>query len=315
MTAVVVKGGSQTLIQAGPRTGQRHFGVPAAGAADCLSLALANRLVGNAAFLPALEAVLLGPTLKFESATHIALVGGVANAKINGEPVKFHQTIAVVAGDELVIGPVSKGARVYLAFAGGLVADDMLGSVSTYLPARLGGLAGRAVRAGDRLRSAARPGVRPLLTTPPEFQPPMPASRAIRACLSAESHWLDDALAGSLFDRNWTISQRADRMGLELRGKPLAIGSHASMPSVPVFPGTLQCPPSGVPLLLGVDAQTTGGYPRLLQVARADLHLIGQLRPGDSLRFLRREPDEAIAELHAKHNYWRTWLPDIEQVI
>ena len=87
------------------------------------------------------------------------------------------------------------------------------------------------------------------------------------------------------------------------------------MPSVPVFPGTIQCPNDGIPYLLGIDAGTTGGYPRVGQVARLDRHLIGQLRPGDHLRLLPRKPDEAIAELEAKHAYWRTWLPDVEAVI
>jgi allophanate hydrolase subunit 2 len=82
-----------------------------------------------------------------------------------------------------------------------------------------------------------------------------------------------------------------------------------------VFPGTVQCPEDGSPFILSVDAGTTGGYPRIAQIARCDRHLLGQMRPGDRVRFLRREPQEAIDELHAKHDYWRKWLPDIESVI
>ena len=81
------------------------------------------------------------------------------------------------------------------------------------------------------------------------------------------------------------------------------------------FPGTLQCPTEGVPFLLGVDAQTTGGYPRVLQVARADRHLLGQMRPGDHLRMLPRQPQDAINELHAKRDYWQRWLPDVGEVL
>jgi allophanate hydrolase subunit 2 len=87
------------------------------------------------------------------------------------------------------------------------------------------------------------------------------------------------------------------------------------MPSAAVFPGTLQCPESGVPFLLGIDAQTTGGYPRVLQVARPDRHLIGQLRPGDRLRFLLRTPAEATRDLRLKHAAWRRWLPDIDAIV
>lgn len=104
-------------------------------------------------------------------------------------------------------------------------------------------------------------------------------------------------------------------MGLELEGATLDIESTGRMPSAPVFPGTIQCPEHGVPFLLSVDAQTTGGYVRVAQIARADRHPLGQLRPGDKLDLLPRQPDEAIAELRAKHDAWRKWLPGIEDVI
>jgi allophanate hydrolase subunit 2 len=87
------------------------------------------------------------------------------------------------------------------------------------------------------------------------------------------------------------------------------------MPSAGVLPGTVQCPEDGVPYLLSVDAGTVGGYPRIAQVARVDRHLLGQLRPGDHLRLLRRQPDEAVDELHAKINYWKDWLPDIASIL
>ena len=126
MSVEVLAPGLQTTIQAGARVGSRHLGVPASGAADPLSLALANRLLGNDLLAPALEVTLVGPTLRFNAATTIALSGGVAQATLGGEPIEFHSTNIVNQGDELSIAAVEIGTRVYVAFAGGLQAQEML---------------------------------------------------------------------------------------------------------------------------------------------------------------------------------------------
>jgi allophanate hydrolase subunit 2 len=126
---------------------------------------------------------------------------------------------------------------------------------------------------------------------------------------------LDEAGFATLFDTNWSIAQRADRMGLRLDGPRLSISSDGRMPSAPVFPGTIQCPEDGVPYILSVDSGTVGGYPRVAQVARADRHALGQLKPGDHVRLLYREPDDAVAEFRAMLDYWRDWLPDIADVL
>jgi len=315
MTIRVIRAGLQTLIQAGPRTGFRHAGVPASGAADRLSLALANRLVGNPALAPGLEAALTGPALVFDTAAAFALTGADAKATLNGEPVEFHKTIFADAGDELDVGAAEAGARIYIAFAGGLAAKEVLGSVSTYLPAGLGGIDGRALTEGDVLDLAQTIVHVDTLDTPARFRPRMTRRQAVRVCASAETTTLGDAQQSLLFDTNWTVARRADRMGIALEGATIDVDHDGRMPSVPVFPGTIQCPNDGIPYLLGIDAGTTGGYPRIGQVARLDRHVMGQLRPGDHLRLLPREPADAIAELKAKHDYWRDWLPDIAAII
>jgi biotin-dependent carboxylase-like uncharacterized protein len=313
MSITVVKPGLQTTVQSRPRTGHRHRGVPASGAADPLSLALANRLVGNAWDAPALEASLLGPTLRFAEPCAVALSGAVADAAINGKAVPFHETLRVAPDDELAIGAARTGARVYVAFAGGLVVDEVLGSGSTYLQAAFGGIEGRALVADDTL-IAAGGGPRDL-QTPAAFRPPMSSSWALRSCASLETPQLTPASREHLFGSNWVIGRRADRMGLKLEGPGLEVTSDGRMPSAAVFPGTVQCPEDGTPYVLSIDAGTVGGYPRIAQVARADRHLLGQLRPGDHLRLLFREPDDAVAELRAKLDYWREWLPDIDEVL
>jgi len=313
VSITVLKPGLQTTVQSRPRIGLRHLGVPASGAADPLSLALANRLVGNAWDTPALEATLLGPALRFETPCAFAITGAHAAATLGGDAVAFHETVFADAGDELVTGATEKGARLYVSVAGGFAAEDILGSRSTYLPAQLGGMRGRALEEGDELTVTSV--TVPKLRTPEEFRPPMSSSWALRACKSFEINQLSDDGRNRLFGDNWTVGNRADRMGLQLEGPPLEVSSNGRMASAPVFPGTVQCPENGAPYVLSADAGTVGGYPRVAQVARADRHLLGQLRPGDHVRLLRREPQAAIDELRAKLDYWRAWLDDIERLI
>lgn len=308
MTVIVVKPGLQSTLQSRPRSGLRHQGVPAGGAADPLSLALANRLVGNAWDAPAIEATLLGPTLRFDRHCAFAVTGAVADIALNGSAVDQHETLFAAAGSELAIGAATAGARMYLAVAGGFEGDDVLGSMSTNLQAGFGGIGGRALQEGDELAVIGGDSVP--ASTPPEFRPPLTPSCAMRACDAAETSLLDEASRVALFDTNWVVDRRADRMGLRLEGPALDVSSDGRMPSAGVLPGTIQCPEDGAPYVLGVDAGTVGGYPRVAQVARVDRHLLGQLRPGDHLRLLRRQPDEAVAELRAKIDYWRAWLPD-----
>ena len=315
MTFTVLKPGLQTTIQAGPRTGLRHLGVPAAGAADPLSLALANRLVGNPLLAPGLETTLNGVSLGFQSEGFVAITGARAKAWLNGERVKLHRTLAVAAGDELEIGPARLGARNYLAVAGGIEVEEVLGSASTYVPAGFGGLHGRALRSGDVVATVPAAGTPEALKTPKEFRPLASNSWALRACYGAEVDLLNKESRFDLFDTNFSVGFRADRMGLQLEGARFDVTSGGRLASAPVFPGTDQCPEDGIPFLLSIDAQTIGGYPRVAQVARADRHLIGQLRPGDHLRLLWRDADSARDELLAKHEYWGKWLPGIRAVI
>lgn len=313
MSVTVIKPGVQSTIQSRPRIGRRHLGVPSGGAADPLSLALANRLVGNDWDAPAIEATLVGPILRFHAPTFFAIAGGTVTPLLNRAPVSDHATLVANAGDEFVIGPVQSGARVYLAVPGGFAADDVLGSGSTNLQAAFGGFGGRALRPGDSLPVAGQEV--PALSTPPEFRPVMSGSWALRTCVSAETSLLDEQSFAALFATNWTIDQRADRMGLRLGGPRLSVSSDGRLPSAGVLPGTIQCPEDGAPYILSVDAGTVGGYPRVAQVARADRHTLGQLRPGDHVRLLYREPDDAVAEFLAMLDYWRDWLPEIADIL
>jgi biotin-dependent carboxylase-like uncharacterized protein len=262
---------------------------------------------------PALEATLLGPTLRFDRECAFAVTGAVAVVTLNGDEIQAHESRTASAGDQLAIGAAEIGARSYIAVTGGFAADEVLGSSSTNLQAGFGGLQGRALLAGDVLRCDSV--VAESARTPDEFRLPMSSTWALRTCIARETDLLDDDSLDHLFNTNWTVARRADRMGVRLEGPRLAVSSDGRMPSAGVIPGTIQCPEDGSPYVLSVDAGTVGGYPRIAQVARVDRHVLGQLRPGDHVRLLRREPDDAVTELRAKLAYWREWLPDIDEVL
>jgi 5-oxoprolinase (ATP-hydrolysing) subunit C len=313
VSIVVQKPGLQTTIQSSPRTGQRHLGVPASGPADPLSMALANRLVGNTSFAPALETTLTGVVLTFRSASFVAITGATAACTLNGEMVQQHATIRIQANDVLAVGPAEKGVRSYVAFAGGLCADKVLNSMSTYTTAGFGGFKGRALATGDELELADSGVSASLSETPAEYRLPMLESWTVRAGSSVETSSID--APEKLFSSMFTISSRSDRMGIKLDGMTFATDVSGQMPSVPVFPGTVQCPQDGSLFVLAADAGTTGGYPRVAKIARLDLHLLGQLRQGDRLALLQRSDEDAARELREKHSYWRAWLPDIADVV
>jgi biotin-dependent carboxylase-like uncharacterized protein len=313
VTIRVLKPGLQTTIQSRPRTGLRHLGVPSSGPADPLSMALANRLVGNASLESALELTLTGVTLEFGVESTIAITGASARCSLNGDAVEQHVTIAARPGDIVAVGAAEHGARSYVAFAGGLIADDVLGSSSTYLTAGFGGHEGRALEKGDELRLVDTDAKVPSLETPADYRLPMRDAWTVRAGASCETMSLKEPQR--LFDQKFTIASRSDRMGIMLDGEKFEIESDRQMPSVALFPGTIQCPHDGSLYLMSVDSGTTGGYPRVAKIARMDLHLLGQLRPGNCLTLIERSDDDAARELQEKHAYWRSWLPDIVDVI
>ena len=302
-TLTILATGPQASVQGAPRTGHRHLGVPWAGAADPLSLALANRLLGNALTAPGIEAP-FGLSVRLGTDCAVAVTGADAALSVEGAPVAAHAVLLLRAGQFLVIAPPRRGARSYLAVAGGLAVPDVLGSPSTYLPAGLGGHEGRALVPGDVLTLAA-PGLRAPAATPARFRPAF--SGVLRAVPSAEFTWLSADAQATLFAERFAVSRLADRMGLRLDGPPLAVRPDP-LPSGAVFPGTVQLPPGGAPILLGPDAQATGGYPRVAAVISADRYLYGQLRPGDAVRFYRRTPEEAARDTRAKTALWREWL-------
>ncbi len=285
----VIDPGLFTTVQDRGRPGHRASGVPLSGAADAVSLRLANLLVGNPEDAAGLECTLLGPTLRFERAAVIAVVGGVFPGLESGVAIR------VAAGTVVALGHATSGCRGYLAVAGGIDVPSVMGSRSTLVAAGLGGLAGRPLAKGDGL--AVGEPVRAVKTNAslaalpwPPAQPGQPHELRVIPGEHAE------AFGTGAWSRVYRTSSRSDRMGVRFDCDPLPVpAAAAGMPSVAVFPGTVQVPPDGRPILLLADAQTIGGYPICAHVIAADLPIAAQLRPGDTVTWR----PVSLAEAHA----------------
>ena len=304
----VLGGGTQTTIQDRGRAGHRHLGIPRSGAADPLCFAVANHLVGNRWDAPALECALGGLHLRFDAPTIIALVGAQMWAQINGQNVAPNRAVAVEPGDILTLSHAREGCRSYVAVAGGVAGERFLGSVSTYLPAALGGHEGRALRAGDVLRGAGQPTGEPR-TLPRGYVPVLSNHVVLRARSGPEWELLSAASKRYLFTTPFIATPQTDRMGARLRGDRIVTDGAFSMTSGPLLPGTLQCPPDGQPILALADGHCTGGYARGLHVIQADQWLLGQIAPGAKVSFRRCFEDEAPEILSLRNAFWGQVIP------
>ena len=304
----VLRPGLQATLQGSPRIGTRQFGLPYSGPADALSMALANRLVNNTQDATGAEITYGGFIAAIEEDCSIAITGAVDAISVSGRSVAAHETLNLRRGDELEISPPQHGARTYLAIRSGFQAKTEFGSTSTYLPAGFGGHHGRALEAGDVLRPCGGPHSDATLQTPHTVRPIYTGNFALRACTSAETGLLHPDSLRALFNETFIAGRQGTRMGVSLTAHKLNLESDGLMKSAPVFPGTIQCPSSGVPIVLLCDAQTTGGYPRIAAIARCDRHLLGQIRPGNSIRLLQRTPSAAAQDHAEKQALLNDWL-------
>ncbi len=295
----VIEPGLQTTVQDHGRFGHAHQGFARSGAADLLAASVANRLLMQSDGTPVLECTLVGPTLSFECDAVIALVGAPMTPRLDGHPLQQGQPIAVAAGQTLEMGRTHWGCRTYLAVKGGIAAPALLGSCATQLNVGIGGWHGRALQAGDRLPIAAHRLPRPLhcYTRLGGISPEPALIAAIPGPHFRPRHHR------ALFRRIWHLSAHSDRMGARLEGDPLPGRDAEEILTEPVQRGTIQLPPSGLPIALMADSQPTGGYPKIAQIARADWSVLAQLAPGQALRFIQCDWEQArlmLAEQRAR---------------
>ncbi len=295
----VIAPGLVTTVQDLGRSGFRHLGVPTGGAGDRDALRVANVLVGNGEGEAGLEFTLTGATMRLRRSRVVALTGGDCEARCGGRALPMWRPVAVRAGAEIEIVRIRRGARAYLAIGGGIAVPPALGSRSTDLRACYGGHEGRALRARDRLplgpEHAGHEALMQRLAAhdvpfvaAPWWVAPTEDLRGDVAMLhllpGKDVATLDPRVLRQLRDGVWTVGADSDRMGLRFDGPPIPHGAIAERISEPVLPGAIQLPPDGRPIVLGVDAQTVGGYPVVGQVIRADMNLAMQLKPGDRVR-------------------------------
>ena len=294
MTIRVERAGLLTTVQDLGRHGRQHEGIPESGAMDPHAARLANLLLGNRDDAAVLEVTLAGPLLTFEADVEFALGGGDFGAKLDGAPVPRWRSVTARRGSQLDIGAATTGCRAYVAVAGGIDVPAVFGSRSTYVRGAFGGYQGRAVRKGDSLplgvgvSGGAAAGVRILAhSLVPEYR------RTLRIVPGAHLERLTPVAKSTFWSAEFVVSTRADRMGYHLDGPPLDVTDSSELLSAAVTTGTIQLPAGGAPILLMADRQTTGGYPRLGQVATVDLGSAAQLKPGDAIRFEPTAVEEA----------------------
>ena len=310
----VVRPGLLTTIQDVGRWGYQDLGVPVSGPMDHVAPRLANALVGNPRDAATLEATWLGPELRMEQETRVAVAGGDLHATLDSADVPLHTPVRCRAGSVLRFGDRRSGARAYVAFDGGIAVPRVLGSRATHVLSGLGGFGGRALKAGDRVPLADR--VADLAAPRADLSVVHADARA--ASLAAASDQQARSAGGArlrvlpgpqaerfgpsalevLQSTRYTVSPQSDRMGYRLTGSaPAPDATSGDMISEAAFVGGVQVPPSGGPILLMADRQTTGGYPQLAVVITADLPLAGQLGPGDWIEFEVCNRGDAIAAL------------------
>ena len=301
----IVAPGPMLTVQDLGRPGARRHGVPAGGAMDAFALVAANRLVANPPGAAGLELTAGGAELRLAAPALLALAGADLGASLDDRPMPLWQAVRAPAGARLRLAGRRGGwgARAYLAVAGGVAVPPALGSRSTDLAGAFGGHEGRRLRAGDRL-PVGEPAPLAALAAgarwPAALRPPYGPRPALRLVPGPHLAYLAPGALAALAGSTLRVSATSNRMGYRLEGLALPHAAPCSLPSLGVVPGAVQVPPDGAPILLMVDAQTTGGYPVLGTVATADLPVAAQLLPGDELRLAPASAEEALAALRAQ---------------
>lgn len=292
MSLVVIDPGWGTRVVDAGRPRTRHLGVPVGGAADRAAWMLGNALVGNDPQAPALEICLKGPTLRADCDLACVVCGAPFVLSSARQNLKANRTFTLAAGEELHIGGVPVGLRAYVCVAGGIDTPRVLGSRSSL----------------DGLSRGA--------TFPCQSSQIRPRFFSDCPFLALRSEWTLAAVAGfqadwfrerEFYEVRFMVALTSNRMGLRLDGPRLTMPER-EMVSEPVSPGAVQITREGQPIVLGVDGQTIGGYPKIAHVCRADLDKLGQMRPGDSVRFERIDLDEADARWRRRERELQGWL-------
>lgn len=300
----IEKPGMLTTVQDLGRRGFQQYGVIVSGAMDDYSLQLANILVGNTRGEAVLEVTMGG--LRFRTTDHcvIAVTGATVHATLNDETLPCYRPVPLKPGDVVQLGPLLDGCRNYIAFRGGLILPPVMASKSTYLRASLGGYHGRALKRGDTIQVEAHTAeVVRWQAEPAHYNR---TEWTIRFMAGPEWAQFTEASQQHFTSRIYQVTPAADRMGYRLNGPGLARREATELLSDAVLFGTIQVSNDGQPTVLLADRQTTGGYARIAQVIASDVHLFGQMKPGDSIRFTQISLEESYRALSEQLHHLRT---------
>ena len=288
MSTIQVKTpGLLTTVQDLGREGFGPIGVSPSGAADPISLRLGNRLVANAESAAGLEMTLLGGTFLFPEGASLALTGSDFGATLDGATVDLGTSVEVRPGGTLRLGATRSGARCYLCVQGGIVVTPFLGSGSTHILIGLGGFQGRPLRQGDVLQIGSAGA--PLRThyrahytkrsVAPQALAALAPRKVLRVTPGPQSEMFSESEQLAFYRNTYRVTEQSNRMGVRLHGTPIAADSRGEMITEGVSLGAIQVPPGGHPIIVFVEQQTTGGYPKIANIISADFHSVGQLRP------------------------------------
>ncbi len=305
MAVKVIKPGLLTTVQDLGRPGYFHLGIPMGGAMDRMAMRTANLLVGNEEGAAGLEAVFMGPELEFTLDTVFAVTGADIPVMLDGEEQPGWTAVAAKAGQRLNFGFLKSGARIYIAFAGGVDTPPALGSRSTYAIGALGGIGGRAIAEGDSLPVGEADPAEAGATVPVGLRRKPGTPTELRTLPGLYWHRITEAAQTGFFEDEWAVAPEADRMGYRFRGgrplefvereQPFGAGSDPSNIVDGCYPyGSVQVPGGTEPIVLHRDAVSGGGYFMIGTVISADMDLIGQLQPHMPVKFVEIDMEKAL---------------------
>lgn len=286
MSSLVVESpGLLTTVQDLGRFGFGALGVSPSGAADPVALQIGNRLVGNDPGAAALEMTLMGGTFLFPEGGVVCMTGANFAAQLDGKELAPWKAHTMLPGKRVSLSASRDFARCYLCVAGGIVVETFLGSASTQLLSGLGGWQGRALRKGDILPVGEVTEFIRQKKMRPEVLEALRPRKTLRVTRGPQFDWFAEEMQKRIFEGTFRVSEEANRMGLRLEGPPLAVREKKELISEGAPLGAIQVTPSGKAIILFVEQQATGGYPKIANIIGADLHCVGQLRPQDEIRF------------------------------
>ncbi len=287
MTGInIIKNGALTTVQDSGRYYYQAYGLSVGGAMDDYAYRIANWLVGNDETAAVLEITLIGPKLKFEKDCIIAITGAELSAQLNGIKIENWRSHTIRAGDIISFGAIKQGCRCYLAVAGGIATDPVLGSRSTDLRAKLAGIDGRQLQSGDILPIGQTKHNHTFKTQLNNADiPAYSNTNVINVVAGPQVDKFTKKGLTSFYDNTYTLSDECNRMGYRLKGHAIElIGSSDIISDATVF-GSIQVANNGLPMIMMADRQTSGGYAKIATVISSDLTKLAQAKPNDQVSF------------------------------